>query len=47
MPTPAFILVAVAGACIFYGGKAVGHGVKVGAVKTKHAIVHVITLGKK
>lgn len=23
------------------------HGVKVGAVKTSHAVVHVVTLGKK
>jgi hypothetical protein len=47
MPPVQVLLVFAAAAAIYMGGKTVGHGVKVGAVKVKHAIVHVVTLGKK
>jgi hypothetical protein len=44
---PRVLLICAAVAGLYYGGKAVGHGAKVGYTKTKHAVVHVVTLGKK
>jgi hypothetical protein len=44
MPSsPTFILVMVAAAGLYFGGKAVGHGVK----KTSHGVCHVVSLGHK
>jgi hypothetical protein len=42
MPPVQVILLCAALGGLYLGGRAIGHGVKVAAVKTKHAIVHVV-----
>jgi hypothetical protein len=45
-PAPVLVVCAFAGA-LFFAGKPIVHGVKAAAHKTAHAVVHVVTLGKK
>lgn len=47
MPAPGVILAAAVIGIAIWGGAKVGHGIKVAAQKSSHAIVHVVTLGKK
>lgn len=41
------IVIAAMVGILWYGGHAIGHGVKRAAIHTGHGIKHVVTLGKK
>lgn len=47
MPSGTVILVAAAVGALWWGGAKIGHGVKVGAIKTGCAIEKVVTVGHK
>lgn len=47
MPDGSVLVVLALAGMLVFAGKPVAKGVKVAAVKTKHAVVHVVTLGKK
>jgi hypothetical protein len=47
MPSAPVLVTLAVVAMLITAGRPVAHGVKKAAVKTKHAIVHVVTLGKR
>lgn len=47
MPEGSVLVVLALASMMIFAGKPVVHGVKKAAVKTKHAVVHVVTFGKR
>lgn len=47
MPPVQILLICALAASTFLGARVVVHGVKAATVKTSHAVVHVVTFGKK